>query len=44
MDEDVIIIHLGRVLPEEQYNKIVESVVYFLNNRWPDIRVAGIDN
>lgn len=35
-DEDIITIHLGRVLPEEQYNEVVASVVAFMENRWPD--------
>ena len=36
-DEDIITIHLGKVLPEEQYNLIVESVIEFLNKNWSHI-------
>lgn len=35
MDEDIIVIHLGKVLPEDEYNAVVASVVAFLNARYP---------
>lgn len=37
MDEDIITIHLGKVLSEEKYNEVVQSVVNFLNLRWPGL-------
>lgn len=36
MDEDVIVIHLGKVLPEDEYNAVVASIVAFLNARYPN--------
>ena len=42
-DEDIIVIHLGH-LSDERYNRVVESVVAFMNNRWPDVTLMGIDN
>lgn len=36
-DEDIITIHLGKVLTEEQYNEVVRSVVAFMNTRWPGL-------
>lgn len=41
--EDVIVIHLGH-LTEEQYNRVVESIMAFMNARWPNIGHVGIDN
>jgi hypothetical protein len=35
-DEDVIIIHLGRVLTEEQYQEVLDSVLAFMKLRWPN--------
>lgn len=35
-NEDVIIIHLGRVLSELEYNAVVDSIVKMLNKRFPD--------
>ena len=35
-DEDVIIIHIGRVLTEQQFNEVMESVIAFMNKRWPN--------
>ena len=37
LDEDIITIHLGKMLPEEQYNEVVRSVVAFMNKRWPGL-------
>ena len=34
--EDTIVIHLGRVLSDEEYKAVVDSVVAFMNKRWPD--------
>lgn len=34
-DEDIITIHLGRKLTEEQYNEVVNSIVAFMQKRWP---------
>lgn len=34
-DEDIIVIHLGKVLTEEQYQEVVNSVIAFMNKRWP---------
>lgn len=36
MDEDLIVIHLGKVLPEEEYSAVVSSVIAFLNQRFPN--------
>ena len=36
-DEDIITIHLGKVLPPEQYDAIVRSVTEFLNTNWSHI-------
>jgi len=35
-DEDVIVIHLGRVLSDLEYLAVVESVIAFMNKRWPN--------
>ncbi len=35
-DQDVIVIELGRELSETQYKAVVDSVVKFLNKRWPN--------
>lgn len=43
MDEDIITLHLGKILPDEQYNEVVRSVVAFMNQRWPNCKV-GVDN
>ena len=42
-DEDVIVIHLGH-LSDEQYNRVVESIMAFMNARWPNIAHIGIDS
>ena len=34
-EEDVIVIHLGRVVSDEVYNEIQQSVIKFLDKRWP---------
>ena len=33
---DVIIIHLGVELSEEKYNEVVQSIIAFMNTRWPE--------
>ena len=33
-DEDIITIHLGKVLTAKQYDAIVKSVIDFLNTNW----------
>lgn len=43
-DEDTITIHLGRVLPEEQYNEVVASIVAFMERRWPDFSQSKFTN
>ena len=42
-EEDVITIHLGKVLPDDEYNKVVQSIIAFMNQRWPNCKI-GIDN
>ncbi len=37
LDEDIITIHLGKNLPEEKYNEVVQSIIAFMNKRWPDL-------
>lgn len=41
--EDVIIIHLGH-LSDEQFERVQQSVIAFMNARWPNIAHIGIDN
>jgi len=36
-DEDIITIHLGKILSEEQYQEVVDSVIAFMNKRWPTL-------
>lgn len=42
-DEDLIIIHVGH-LSDERYNRVVQSIIAFINKRWPDVKTMGIDN
>ena len=42
-DEDVIIIHVGH-LSDERYNAVVKSIVEFMNARWPNVNMMGIDS
>ena len=35
-DEDIIIIHLGKILTDEQYEEVLASVRAFMSKRWPD--------
>lgn len=34
-EEDIIVIHLGRTVSDELYNEIQESIIRFLDSRWP---------
>ena len=43
-NEDIIIIHLGRSLTDEQFERVQQSVIAFMNARWPDVMHVGIDN
>ena len=36
MNDDVIVIHLGKSLSDAEYNAVVSSVVAFLNKRYPN--------
>ena len=42
-DEDVIIIHLGH-LSDEQFERVQQSIIAFMNVRWPNIAQIGIDS
>ena len=42
-DEDIIVIHLGH-LSEERYKAVADSVIAFMNKRWPDVKNVGINN
>jgi hypothetical protein len=42
-DEDVIIIHLGH-LTDEQFERAQQSIIAFMNVRWPNISNIGIDS
>ena len=42
-DDDKIVIHLGH-LTQAQYDKVVESVIAFMNQRWPNLMQLGVDN
>lgn len=35
-DEDIIIIHLWRTLSELEYKAVLDSVIAFMNKRWPN--------
>ena len=41
--EDTIVIHLGH-LTQTQYDKVVESVIEFMNKRWPKLMQLGVDS
>lgn len=43
-NEDLIIIHLGRSLTDEQFERVLRSVIAFLNKRWPNLAHLGVDN
>lgn len=42
-DEDVIVIHLGH-LSDEQFERVSQSIIAFMNTRWPNPSNIGIDN
>lgn len=42
-DEDIIIIHLGH-LTDEQFERVQDSIIEFMNARWPNLAHIGIDN
>lgn len=42
-DEDVIVIHLGH-LSDEQFERIQQSIIAFMNTRWPNPSNIGIDS
>lgn len=42
-NDDKIVIHLGH-LSQAQYDKVVESVIAFMNQRWPNLAKLGIDS
>lgn len=41
--EDIIVLHLGH-LTDEQYRRVQESVIAFMNARWPNVKHLGIDS
>ena len=43
-DGDVIVIELGRVLTEEQYQEVVDSVRAFMDMRWPHFSASEFSN
>ena len=42
-DEDVIVIHLGH-LSNEQFERVQQSIIAFMNTRWPNLSNIGIDS
>lgn len=42
-DEDIIVIHLGH-LTDEQFEQVQQSIIAFMNARWPNIANIGIDS
>lgn len=44
MDEDTIVIHLGRVLSQDEYEAVLKSIIAFMNMRWPNVMQLGRDN
>lgn len=43
-DEDIITIHLGKVLTDEQYEEVLASVISFMEMRWPDFSQSKFSN
>lgn len=37
IDEDIITIHLGKVLSDEEYKAVVDSILAFMERRWPNM-------
>lgn len=44
MDEDIITIHLGRIVPEEVYNQIVSDIIKLLERKYPANTNWNIDS
>lgn len=42
-DEDVIVIHLGH-LSDERFERVQQSIIAFMNARWPNPSNIGIDS
>lgn len=42
-DEDVIVIHLGH-LSDERFERVLQSIIAFMNARWPNPSNIGIDS
>lgn len=42
-DEDVIVIHLGH-LSDERFEQVSQSIIAFMNTRWPNPSNIGIDS
>lgn len=42
-NEDVIVLHLGH-LTDEQFDRVQQSVIAFMNARWPNLSNIGIDS
>lgn len=42
-NEDVIVIHLGH-LSNEQFERVQQSIIAFMNTRWPNLSNIGIDS
>lgn len=42
-DEDIITIHLPK-LTDEQYAEVLESVIAFMDRRWPDFAPSKFTN
>lgn len=43
LNEDVIVIHLGH-LSNEQFERVQQSIIAFMNTRWPNLSNIGIDS
>lgn len=43
-DEDIITIHLGKVLTDDQYEEVLASVIAFMEMRWPDFSQSKFSN
>lgn len=42
-DESVIVIRLGH-LSDEQFERVSQSIIAFMNARWPNLSNIGIDS
>lgn len=43
-NEDIIVIHLGQRLTDEQFERVQRSVIAFMNARWPNLLQLGRDS